>query len=230
MRARHGTRRLKKILLSMMTVGSLSLFTVHFVFGALSTESVNAKSSISMGTLTLSDKVGASTCLSFGGAASPANHNGTCGAMFSNTTLLYPGSVATANVTTTNTGSLDGTLSLFMGSCTAQASPSAPPAAVGGANPCSTSDVNFYVEESNSSFTTHSCVWPVQSSSACPYTASTMYYMSQVATSETSAISLGALNHAATPRYFIIGVSLPTTASNTLQGEEADFSLTWRLS
>lgn len=230
MRSRNGTRRLKKILLSMMTIGSLSLFSVHFVFGALNTESTNAKSSISMGTLTLSDKVGATTCLSFGGAASPANHNGTCSSMFSNSTLLYPGSTATANVTVANTGSLDAALSLFMGSCTATSSPSAPAAALGGGNPCTASDVSFYVEESNSAFTSHTCLWPVPSASACGYTASTMYYMSQGANSETSAISLGALNHGGTPRYFIIGISLPTTASNTLQGQEADFSLTWRLS
>lgn len=230
MRAGHGTRRLKKILLSMMTVGSLSLFTIHFAFGALNTESVNSTNSISVGTLTLSDKVGATTCLSFGGAASPANHNGTCSAMFSNSTLLYPGSVTTANVTVANTGSLDAALSLFMGSCTTTTSPNAAAAAVGGGNPCTASDVNFYVEESNSTFTTHNCVWPSASSSACPYTASTMYYMSQVANAESGAVSLGSLNHGGTPRYFIIGVSLPTTASNTLQGEEADFSLTWRLS
>jgi hypothetical protein len=230
MRSRHGTRRLKKILLSMMTIGSLSLFSIHFAFGALNTESTNATNSISVGTLTLSDKVGATTCLSFGGAASPANHNGTCSAMFSNTTLMYPGSTATANVTVANTGSLDATLSLFMGSCTVATSPSAPAAAVGGANPCTASDVSFYVEESNSTFTSHACVWPVASASACGYTASTMYYMSQVANTETSAVSLGALNHGGTPRYFIIGISLPTTASNTLQGEEADFPLSWRLS
>jgi hypothetical protein len=229
MRRRHGTRRLKKILLSMMTIGSLSLFSIHFAFGALNTESTNSKNSLSVGTLTLSDKVGATTCLSFGGAASPANHNGTCSAMFSNTTLLYPGSLATANVTAANTGSLDATLSLFMGSCTVATSPNAPAAAVGGGNPCTASDVSFYVEESNSAFTTHSCVWPIPSTSGCSYTASTMLYMSQAAKAESSAISLGALGHGAT-RYFIIGVSLPTTASNTLQGEEADFSLTWRLS
>lgn len=230
MRAGGGTRRLKKILLSMMTVGSLSLFTIHFAFGALTSESINSTNSISVGTLTLSDKVGATTCLSFGGAASPGNHNGSCSALFSNTTLMYPGSVATADLTIANTGSLDAALSLFMGSCSATTSPGAPAAAVGGGDPCAASDVSFYVEESNSSFSTHSCVWPVASSSACSYTASTMYYMSHVATSETSAVSLGALNHGGTPRYFIIGVSLPTTASNTLQGEEADFSLTWRLS
>lgn len=230
MRRRNGTRRLKKILLSMMTIGSLSLFSVHFVFGALNTESTNAKNTVSVGTLTLSDTVGATTCLSFGGAASPPNHNGTCSPMFSNTTLLYPGSAATANITIANTGSLDATLSLFMGSCTTTSSPSAPPAALGGGNPCTASDVSFYVEESNSSFTSHACVWPVASASACAYTASTMYYMSQVAKSETSAVSLGSLTHGGTPRYFIIGVTLPTTASNTLQGEEADFSLSWRLS
>jgi hypothetical protein len=230
MRGRHGTRQLKKILLSMMTIGSLSLFTIHFAFGALNTESTNAKNTVSLGTLTLSDKVGATTCLSFGGAASPANHNGTCSSMFSNTTLLYPGSLATANVTVANTGSLDATLSLFMGSCTATTSPSVPAAAVGGGNLCTASDVSFYVEESNSTFTSHACVWPIPSASGCSYTASTMYYMSQAAKSETSAVSLGALNHGGTPRYFIIGVSLPTTASNTLQGEEADFSLSWRLS
>ena len=54
--------------------------------------------------------------------------------------------------------------------------------------------------------------------------------MAGTANTESSSISLGSLNHGGAPRYFIVGISLPPTASNALQGEEADLSLTWRLS
>ena len=45
----------------------------------------------------------------------------------------------------------------------------------------------------------------------------------------TSALDVGAGPAAGATRYFKLGMQLPTNASNTLQGEEALFALTWHM-
>jgi hypothetical protein len=218
----------KKVLVSLVVVGAVGCFTITGTYAVLNTETHNARGSIASGTLTFSDKVNAATaCLTINGPASPGNVNSTCDPLFTNSTLMYPGTAATVHVTIANTGSIDGSaLSVYMPSCTMVTSPSAP--SPGGGNPCSAGGAMIYIDESNSTFTTHSCVFPT-SGGPCAPTANTMAYLSGVANTTATAYSLGTGPAAGASRYFIIGMELPTTASNTLQGEEALFDLTWHL-
>jgi len=217
----------KKILISLLVVGAVGCFTITGTYAVLNTETHNARGSIASGTLTFSNQVNAATaCLTINGPASPGNVNSSCDALFANTTLMYPGTSATVHVTIANTGTIDGSaLSVYMPSCSTVTSPGAP---AGGGNPCTTGGAMIYIEESNAGFTTHSCVYPT-TGGACAYTANTMAYLSGTANTAGTAWPIGAGPTAGASRYFIVGMELPTTASNTLQGEEALFNLTWHL-
>lgn len=218
---------LKKMLLSMSVVGAVSCFTITGTYALLNSETQNNRGRISSGTLTFSNKVSTnSACYSYG-AGSTGNVNAACDALFSSATLMYPGTPVTQRVTIANDGSIDGgSLSIFMPSCTAVTSPGAP--APGGGNPCAAGGAQIYIQETDSSFTPTSCVFPT-TGGTCAFAANTMSYLASVANTAASAYALGTGPAHGASRYFVIGMQLPSTASNALQGEEALFSLTWHL-
>jgi hypothetical protein len=222
-----GTRLVKKVLVSLMVVGGLSCFTISGAFGLLSAETQNSRGQISSGTLTFGNQVSTGTlCTTNGGPASPGNINTACDALFSNATLMYPGTPATVHVTIANTGSLDGkSLSVYMPSCTAVTSPGAP---AGGGNPCGLGGAQIYIQEANASWVPQGCVYPT-TGGACAYTADTLAYLASVTNTAASAYPLGSGPAAGTSRYFIVGMQLPATAAQNLQGEEALFNLTWHM-
>jgi hypothetical protein len=239
MRRLHSGERptiwhLKKILLSMSVVGAVSCFTIAGTFASLTSDTRNNGGKISSGTLTFSNKVAANTaCYSYG-AGSANNANPSCDALFQNTALMYPGTVATQNVTITNNGSLDGALSVFMPSCTSTATPGAPApySDVGGGNPCASGGAQIYIEERDSTFSSvsASCVYPT-TGGVCGFTVNSLPYLAVVANSANSAYTIiGAGPAHGASRYFVVGMRLPPGASNALQGEEALFSLTWHVS
>ncbi|HEY8647241.1 MAG TPA: hypothetical protein VIL77_15330 [Gaiellaceae bacterium] len=220
---------LKKMLASLSVVGAVSCFTITGTYAVLSSETRNAGGRISSGTLTFSNKVNVNTaCYSYG-AGSTGNVNSSCDSLFQNTTLMYPGTAVTQKVTLKNDGSLDGqALSVYMPTCTAVTSPGAPP---GGGDPCASGGAQIYIEERDSAFSAGSatCVYPV-AVGACILSANTMSYLAGVRNTASSAYPLGNGPVAGASRYFIVGMQLPSGASNALQGEEALFSLTWHLS
>jgi hypothetical protein len=218
---------LKKVLLSLSVVGLVSCFTITGTFALLNSETQNTRGKISSGTLTFSNKVNTNAaCFSYG-AGSTGNANPACGALFVNTTLMYPGTAVTQRVTITNDGSIDGNvLSVFMPSCTLVTSPGAPP---GGGDPCGAGGAQIYIQETDSSFTPTSCVFPT-TGGTCAFAANTMSYFSSIANSAAAAVAIGTGPARQASRYFIVGMELPPGASNTLQGEEALFGLTWHLS
>ena len=221
------TRAMKKVLLSLMVIGSLTFFTVGGTYAVLNSETSNTKSSVASGTLTLGNTVASgTTCFSY---TSTTNSNATCDALFTDSTLNYPGTASTVHVTITNNGTVPASaLAIYMPSCTAAASPGAP--SPGGGNPCDTNGAMMTIDESNSSFTSHSCVYP-QTSGTCSYVNNTLYALATTKYDATHMLTLGTGGLAAgASRYFIIGMELPSTASNSLQGEEAQFDLTWNLS
>jgi hypothetical protein len=226
---RSSTWRLKKVLLSFIVVGGLSFLTVTSGFALLNAESRNIGSTISSGTLTFSNRVNTGTlCYSYGGSASPGNVNSSCDALFTSATQMYPGTAATAQVTIANDGSLDAkTLSVYMPSCTAVATPTAP--TPGGGDPCGVSGAQFYIQETDSSFTPTTCKFPA-AAGACPFNANTLFFFKSSANSAPTAFDLGSGPIHGQSRYFIIGMQLPPGAGNALQGEEALFGLTWRVS
>jgi hypothetical protein len=219
---------LKKMLLSLTVVGAVSCFTVTGTFALLNSETQNDRARISSGTLTFSNKVDVNAaCFSYG-SGSTGNVNNSCGALFVNTAQMYPGTAITQKVTITNDGSIDGkTLSVFMPSCAAGLTPGAP--TPGGGNPCASGGAQIYIQETNSSFTPSICVFPT-TAPTCSFAANTLSYLATVANTAASAYSLGPGPVVGASRYFLVGMQLPVGASNTLQGEVAQFGLTWHLS
>jgi hypothetical protein len=218
---------LKKMLLSLSVVGAVSCFTITGTFALLNSETQNNGGKISSGTLTFSNKVNTNAaCYSYG-AGSTTNVNNSCDSLFVGTTQMYPGTAITQKVTITNDGSLNASsLSVFMPNCTVVTTPGAP--TPGGGNPCASGGAQIYIQEANSSFTPTSCVFPT-TGGTCAFTANTLSYFATVANTAASSYSLGAGPSAGSSRYFIVGMQLPVGASNTLQGEEALFGLTWHL-
>jgi hypothetical protein len=124
---RSSTRRLKKILLSLIVVGCLTFVTVGATYATLSSTTANPKSTVGTGTLTFNDQVNSGTVCASYGAGTTGNVNAACSALITSSTLAYPGVLSTANVTIANNGSIDSNdLSVFMPSCTAGLTPSAP--------------------------------------------------------------------------------------------------------
>ena len=225
-----STWRLKKILASLIVIGALSSVTVTGTFALLTSQETNAGASVASGTLTFTNTVGTGTaCLSYGGPASPGNVNTGCDAIVTSAALNYPGvAITPVKVTIANNGSLDAaSLSVYMPSCTAAATPGAP--SPGGGNPCATGGAQFYIQETNSLGAATACRYP-SGPVTCVLSANTLQLFAANANTVTSAVNLGSGPAHAQSRYFQIGLALPATAANALQGEEAVFALTWHMS
>jgi len=222
------TWRLKKVILSLLVVGSLSFLTYGGAFALMTGDLVDRGSQVASGTLTFSNQVNAGTvCVSNSGPASPGNVNANCDALFTSATQMYPGQLATAKVTIKNNGSIDAKdLAVFMPSCTAGATPGGP---VTTGDPCAAGGAQFYIQETNASWVASKCWFPT-TVTTCPLTADSLNTFDQNYTDTTSLVHFGAGPTAAQSRYFIIGMALPSPANNALQGREAVFSLTWHLS
>jgi hypothetical protein len=224
-----STWLVKKVLASMIVLGALSSVTVGGTFALLNSQQSNTKSTMASGTLTFSNVVNTgTTCLSYGGAASPANVNNACQAVFTSATLNYPGTAITAaKITLTNNGSLDASdLTVFMPSCTNAVSPGAP--APGGGNPCASAGAEIYIQETTSAWVATTCRFPA-AAGACAFNASSLSVFNSNYNAVTSSLDLGAGPVHGAARYFMIGMRLPANASNTLQGQAAQFGLTWHI-
>lgn len=227
---KSSTWRLKKILASLIAVGALTSVTATSTFALLNSQQSNARSSVASGTLTFDNTVNTGTaCFSYGGPSSPGNVNDSCQALIASSTLNYPGvAITPVKVTITDDGSINaGDLSVYMPSCTAGSTPGAP--SPGGANPCAASGAQFYIQETTSTGTPTTCWFPT-GAGTCAFSASSLFVFAANFTSATSALDLGSGPAHAQARYFQIGMQLPSSASNALQGEEAVFGLTWHIS
>ena len=225
-----STWRLKKMLAALIVFGALSSVTATGTFALLNSEERNTHSGVASGTLTFDNVVNTGTaCFSYGGPSSPGNVNTSCQALITSATLNYPGvAITPVKVTITNDGSIDaGDLSVYMPSCTAAATPGAP--APGGADPCATNGAQFYIQETTSTGTPTQCWFP-SAVGACSFAASSLHVFAANVNTTTSALDLGKGPAHATARYFLIGMQLPSTAGNALQGEAAAFGLTWHMS
>ena len=225
-----STWRLKKMLAALIVFGALSSVTATGTFALLNSEERNTHSGVASGTLTFDNVVNTGTaCFSYGGPSSPGNVNTSCQALITSATLNYPGvAITPVKVTITNDGSIDaGDLSVYMPSCTAAATPGAP--APGGADPCATNGAQFYIQETTSTGTPTQCWFP-SAVGACSFAASSLHVFAANVNTTTSALDLGKGPAHATARYFLIGMQLPSTAGNALQGEAAVFGLTWHMS
>jgi hypothetical protein len=235
--ARSGARRaassstLRKVLLTAIAIGALGSITVQRTYALFGSETQNSSASVGGGTLTFSTTVGGgSACASYGGPSSPGNVNTGCAALFTDSAAAenYPGTPRTVTVTIRNDGSLDARdLALFMPSCTATPTGDAP--APGGGDPCASGGDELYVQETASDQTTPTRCWYPVTTTTCSFGASGLHAFAAAYTSASSALDLGAGPTAQQARYFTIGVQVPTTANNNLQGEAARFLLTWHM-
>jgi predicted ribosomally synthesized peptide with SipW-like signal peptide len=221
-----STWMIKKVLASKIVLGALSSVTVGGTFALLNSQESNAKSSIASGTLTFSNVVNTgAACFSYGGAASPGNVNNACTAIFTSASLNYPGTPITQKITLTNNGSLDAAdLTVYMPSCTNATTPGAP--APGGGNPCASAGAELYIQETTAAWVATTCRFPA-AVGACAFNASSLSVFNANYNAVTSSLDLGSGPAHGAARYFIIGMRLPTSASNTLQGQAAQFGLTW---
>jgi hypothetical protein len=223
---------LKKVFATMLVVGAFSSVTMGTTFALFNSQDGNGLSSVATGTLTLSNKVNTGTaCLSYNGPASPGNVNNACTALFTSGTLAYPGTASTVNITILNNGTLNSSdLSVYMPSCTNITSPGV--TTPGGGDPCAVGGAQFSIAEATSSaFTpsTAACKFPTPSSTPCIATADSLHTFAAGYFDAPGAFDLGTGPAAGAARYFIVSMQLPATASNTLQGQAAQFGLTWHI-
>jgi predicted ribosomally synthesized peptide with SipW-like signal peptide len=222
-----STWLLKKVLATLILVGGLSSITAGGTFALLNSQESNAKSSIASGTLTLSNVVNTGTACFTYVAPATGNVNNNCQALFTSATLNYPATPVTAKVTLTNNGSLDASdLSVFMPSCTNGTSPGA--TAPGGGNPCAAAGAQFYIQETDSSWVATTCRFP-SAAGACSFAANSLFVFAANYKTAAGSLDLGVGPAHGAARYFIVGMQLPATASNTLQGQAAQFGLTWHI-
>lgn len=233
--SRHA--RTKTLLALLLTVGAIGSIGVSGTYAVLSGEETNAGSTIASGTLTLDNKVNGGTACSSFGSGSSNNVNGGCTALVPSTPLRYPGDTVTAQVEIKDTGSLGASaLSLFMPTCTASVS-SGGTAFANGGNPCASITENavgvglqLTVQETSSAWTPTKCWYPVQAAGTCTASPNSLGIFASAFTSTSLSLNLSPGPAAGASRYFTIGVTLPTNASDTLQAEQASFDLTWQAS
>jgi hypothetical protein len=245
----------KKLLLSLMAVGVLASVTTKATYAVFQSEGKNAGSIAGSGTLTLSDQVGAGTTCITETASSNDNFNTGCAAIFTPVDPYnYPGTFVTVHVTIKNTGSVNGK-ALYVWMPPVQESPSlitgctvtttvsnAVDPNPGGGNPC-TGDELFIQEETDGTFSSaKECWYPGPTTGACatpttgtPNDFGTNYYdyvghklMLETLGTDGRLQPLSGIA-AGSSRYFVIGMAIPSGASNTLQDEAANFPLRWHL-
>lgn len=170
-----------------------------------------------------------------------ANEQG-CDGMYSTSVLNYPGVVQKADIQVANDGSIDATsMQLWMPiipgtsvSCQKVDTPGIPAYAHLGGDPCASSNVAagagviFYVQETQSDYTTAVKCWYPSTATTCPLTGSLADFAANNY-DNADFISMGSGPTHGNSRYFVIGTEFPSNASNTFQGESAQFSLDWHL-
>lgn len=165
-----------------------------------------------------------------------------CDAMYTTSVLNYPGVLQKANIQITNDGTIDATtMTMWMPiipgtsvSCQEVDTPGIPAYAHLAGDPCASSNVAsgagviFYVQETQSNYTTAVKCWYPSTATTCPLTGS----LADFATNNYDSadyLPVGSGPTHGNSRYFVVGTEFPSNASNTFQGESARFSLDWHL-
>jgi hypothetical protein len=226
-------RRLKLALLATMAIGAIGGITVPGVWANFTADARNTQATAMSGTLTMDMAVDrgtlpVNTCTSYQGTNNTVS---TCdaAAVYAPAAEMYPGEPKVTKFTLTNTGSLNASdLRVYVpGGCTFTATPDAP--SPGGGNPCSSVGLQLYIQENaDAAGTPLKCWYPAPATAGACTGWSTVSSFA-IRTTPALGLSFGAGPNAQQSRYFQIGVQLPPTASNTLQGEAAKVVLAWHL-
>ena len=222
--------RKKKALLSALVFGALGALA-GATLADFTAQTKNPNNAFAAGTIVLSNtKQGGTACLSTGGGTTDTNVNDNCDQLI-NLSVKQPGDSGTANLTLKNEGSLNGSIfRAFMAGCT-----NSSPASEnyhGSSNPCSS--IQIYVQQwTNSNYTgAAACLYGgAQVANTCDFSdaTKTLSNFNTSYNSSGSGLSLSGLS-AGTSKYYTIGVKLPQSGGNNLQGRQATFDLTWFLS
>ena len=254
-----SSRTIKKLLLSLIVVGILGTFTARGTYALLSGEDQNHNSQLASGTLLMDNSV-------YGAAQQPCssktvslNVNTGCDSLFTSG-LLYPipsaaepplpatTTYAYGDITIKNTGTLPGTLSIYLPSCVNTTTTGYPggvswtainPCCPGSAFPCtdgSKGSLDFFIQEYTGALPAPegagtakaACVWPVSTAAACTFVDDSLGDFNTFHHDNTHYLSLGSIA-AGTSRYFRIAVAEPSDAVNGLQGQLATFAIYWHM-
>lgn len=260
-------RTIKKLLLSLIVVGVLASFTARGTFAVFNSETQNSANSLATGTLKTTE-----TWLSSTGSSDQTcnsqdaslNLNTGCFTILGDLSQMYPitspsggslpnpGTYQTAHISFANTGSLPGTLYVYMLSCTYAQTGTATNTGFTPDNPCcpSTSSgvvpvspnptcqpggLDLFLQETGApsgsprTYTNNaSCLYPASSSAACTFQDNSFASFWTNYNPQTSALSLGSVAAGAT-RYFQVAVAEPQNAGSGLEGQQATFALYWYL-
>lgn len=199
-------------------------------FASYSAQTTNPNNKFATGALVLTNtKQGGSACLSTAGGATDTNVNNSCDQLL-NLSVKKPGDSATVNLTVQNSGSLPATIfKVFSSACTD--SNAAAETYHGTGSLCS--KVQLYIQQTDSSFSTKTaCLYGGAAvTNTCDFTdtTKTLTAFSSTYTNSTTGLSIGSGLAANTSTYFTIGVMLPSSADNTMQGRAAAIDLSWFL-
>lgn len=222
----------QKIVLSLGVVAGIGVLAGAGTFAQFTAQTTNPTNKFATGTLVLSNTIGATTCLSTGGGTTDTNSNSVgCGQAF-NVAVQAPGDSATTNVTIANVGSLPGLeLKVFSAACTD--SDAAGEAYHGTGSPCGT--VQLYIQKWTDATrtTAAACLYGGAVGNVCDFsdTAKTLTAFKTAYIDFANGLSVGPLAAAggADTTWITIGVKLPATAGNNLQGRTATMDLNWRI-
>ena len=223
----------QKIVLSLGVVAGIGVLAGAGTFAQFTAQTTNPTNKFATGTLVLSNTVAATTCLSTGGGNTDVNsYSAGCEQVF-DVAVQAPGDSATTNITLANVGSLDGDdLRVYSAACTD--SDAAGENYHGTGSPCGT--VQLYIQQwTDATRTTPvACLYGGAAvANTCDFTdaAKTLTAFKTAHIDFTNGLSAGPLEAAggADTTWITIGVKLPSTAGNNLQGRTATMDLNWRI-
>jgi len=223
------TRKRKWVLTIAVAIAGLAALGSNS-YASYSAQTTNPNNKFATGALVLSNtKQGGSACLSTAGGATDSNVNNSCDQLL-NLSVKKPGDSATVNVTVQNSGTLAATVfKVFSSACTD--SNAAAETYHGTGSLCS--KVQLYIQQTDSAFTAKTaCIYGGAAvTNTCDFsdTAKTLTAFSGSYNSSVNGLSIGSGLAAGTPNYFTIGVMLPSSADNTMQGRAASIDLSWFL-
>lgn len=220
-----------RIAITVVTLLSLCTYTVSASVAAFSAETKNPTNSFSTGTVVLSDtKQSGAACFSTGGGSTDTNANAACSTLL-NLTGQKPGQSGTANLTIQNVGTVDASaFKLYTSACAD--SDASTETYHGTGSLCA--GVQLYIQQwSNSNFTGPlTCIYGGTTvANTCDFsdTSKTMGAFATAHSSLGTAQVIGSGLAATAATYFTIGVQLPSTAGNPLQGRQASMDFTWHV-
>ncbi len=218
----------KKALIALLVLGAFGAVGAG-TYATFTAQTGNPANTFATGTVVLSNTGPSTTCLSTAGGSTDVNVNAACDTLIS-LTVKKGGDSGTQNLTLQNVGSLNAVaLKAFTTACTDANAAAETYHGTGSA--CGT--VQLYIQQWTTAARTvvQSCLYGgALVANTCDFsdTTKTVGAFQAAHPNLAAGQSLGALN-AGSSVYLTIGVALPNTVGNNIQGRSASFDLTWNI-